>query len=103
MLREETYFNGMIDGLSIEYDDFREIVAEGEYIEDYREGVWKFNYGDHKSEGEYSMGMRHGYWKDYYNNGNLNFEGDFIEDNPNGRHTWYWPNGVKKPENTSWG
>ncbi len=98
LLREETYFNGMIDGFSIEYDEYGVVIAEGEYIEDEKEGKWNFNYGDHKSEGEYSIGMRHGKWKSYYSDGVLNFEGEFIEDNPNGNHTWYWPNGLKKTE-----
>jgi len=98
LLRQESYFNGMIDGFSIEYDEYGVVIAEGEYIEDYREGEWKYNYGDHKSEGEYSIGMRHGKWKSYYSDGILNFEGEFIEDNPNGRHTWYWPDGTKKTE-----
>jgi antitoxin component YwqK of YwqJK toxin-antitoxin module len=98
LLREEGYFNGMLDGYSIEYDEFGEIIAEGEYIEDYREGLWKFNYGDNLSEGEYLNGMRHGKWKSYYADGTLSFEGNFIEDNPNGKHTWFWPSGVKKTE-----
>jgi len=66
LLREETYFNGMIDGFSIEYDEYGAVIAEGEYLEDEKEGKWNFNYGDHKSEGEYSIGMRHGKWKSYY-------------------------------------
>lgn len=96
--REESYFNGMMDGYSTEYDMSGGIIAEGEYIEDYRDGIWKFHYGDHRSVGEYSDGLRNGKWTDYYPNGIVNFEGDFIEDNPNGRHTWYWPNGLKKTE-----
>ncbi len=98
LLREESYFNGMIDGYSIEYDEFGVIIAEGEYIEDYREGKWVLNYGDHKSEGEYLNGMRHGSWINYYSDGIKSFEGKFIEDNPNGRQTWYWPNGNIKTQ-----
>ena len=94
----------MIDGFSIEYDEFGVTIAEGEYIEDYREDKWVFNYGDHKSEGEYLNGMRHGSWTNYYNDGIKSFEGKFIEDNPNGRQTWYWPNGnVKTQGNYSMG
>jgi antitoxin component YwqK of YwqJK toxin-antitoxin module len=96
--REESYFNGMLDGHSIEYDELGNVIAEGDYIEDYRDGKWVFNYGDHREEGEYLDGMRHGLWKSYYNNGQLSFEGEFIEDNPNGHHVWYWPNGNKKKE-----
>jgi antitoxin component YwqK of YwqJK toxin-antitoxin module len=98
LLREENYFNGMIDGLSTEYDQYGVVIAQGEYLENEKEGTWTYNYGDHKSEGEYSLGMRHGKWKNYYSDGILSFEGEFIEDNPNGRHIWYWPNGLKKTE-----
>jgi antitoxin component YwqK of YwqJK toxin-antitoxin module len=28
----------------------------------------------------------------------LRFEGRFIEDNPHGKHTWYWDNGSRKEE-----
>ena len=98
LLREESYFNGMIDGHSVEYDKNGEVISEGDYIEDLRQGTWVFNYGDHKSEGEYFSGMRNGKWRTWYNNGNLSFEGEFIEDNPNGRHTWFWDNGNVKTE-----
>ena len=98
LLREEGYFNGMIDGHSVEYDELGQVIAEGDYVEDYREGKWMFNYGDHKSEGEYLGGARNGNWKNYYSDGTLSFEGEFIDDNPNGRHIWYWPNGNKKTE-----
>jgi len=98
LLRQESYYNGMADGFSVEYDEFGVVIAEGEYIEDYREGKWIFNYGDHKSEGEYSSDMRHGKWKNYYSDGIVSFEGKFIEDNPNGRQIWFWPNGNKKTE-----
>jgi len=98
LLREESYFNGMIDGHSVEYEKDGTVIAEGDYIEDRRNGNWVFNYGDHKSEGEYFDGMRNGLWKNYYSDGTLSFEGSFIEDNPNGKHTWYWPNGNVKTE-----
>jgi antitoxin component YwqK of YwqJK toxin-antitoxin module len=98
LLREEFYFNGMIDGHSVEYDEFGVIIAEGDYIENNREGKWVYNYGDHKSEGEYLNDLRNGLWKNYYSDGVLSFQGEFVDDNPNGKHTWYWPNGNKKTE-----
>jgi antitoxin component YwqK of YwqJK toxin-antitoxin module len=98
LLREDNYFNGKNDGHSVEYDEFGLVVAEGDYIENYREGKWKFNYGDQLTEEEYLNGMLHGKSKYYYKDGVLSFEGSFIEDSPNGRHTWYWPNGNKKTE-----
>jgi len=98
LLREENYFNGKLDGHSVEYDETGIIIAEGEYIENYREGVWKFNYGDQLSEEEYLNGMLNGKVINYYKDGLMSFEGYFIEDNPNGRHTWYYTNGNKKTE-----
>lgn len=98
ILREESYIDGKIDGLSTEYDETGAIIALGEYIEDYREGKWKFNYGDHLSEEQYLNGMLNGSCKTYYSDGVLSFEGNFVEDNPNGHHIWYFPDGNKKTE-----
>jgi uncharacterized protein len=98
LLREESYTDGKIDGLSTEYDETGSVIAQGDYIEDYKEGKWKFNYGDHLSEEEYLNGMLNGVCKNYYPDGIMSFEGKFIEDNPNGHHIWYWPNGSKKTE-----
>jgi antitoxin component YwqK of YwqJK toxin-antitoxin module len=98
LLREESYINGKLDGQSIEYDESGIIIAEGEYIEDYREGKWMFNYGDQLSEEEYLNGMLNGQVINYYKDGVMSFEGKFIEDNPNGHHIWYYPNGNKKTE-----
>jgi uncharacterized protein len=98
LLREESYYNGLADGYSKEYDQAGNILSEGEYIEGMQEGIWKYSYGDYVSEGEYLNGMRHGNWKHFSSNGKLSFEGEFIEDNPNGRHIWYWPDGTKKTE-----
>jgi len=98
LLREERYFNGKLDGHSVEYDESGIIIAEGEYIEDNREGLWKFNYGDQLSEEEYLNGMLNGKVINYYKDGVMSFEGNFIEDNPNGRHVWYYTTGNKKTE-----
>ncbi|MCD4735398.1 MAG: hypothetical protein K8R53_05110 [Bacteroidales bacterium] len=98
LLKEENYYMGMRDGYSVEYDPDGIVITEGEYIENNKEGKWKFVYGDHKEEGEYLTDMRSGEWKHFYNNDVVSFEGEFIDDNRNGRHTWFWPNGNKKVE-----
>ncbi|MCD4746537.1 MAG: hypothetical protein K8R58_09570, partial [Bacteroidales bacterium] len=100
LLREESYYNGLEDGYMTEYSEEGEIIAEGEYIEGYEEGFWKYDYGDFREEGTYLNGTRHGLWKYYFNDGILRFEGKFIEDNPNSKHTYYWDNGNKKTEGT---
>lgn len=98
LLREESYYNGLADGLMTEYDEDGQIVAEGEYIEGLENGYWIYDYGDIRMEGEYVDGLRNGEWKHYYSNGQLSFEGEYIDDNPNGRHVYYWKNGNIKDE-----
>lgn len=98
LLRKEFYREGLADGLMTEYDEFGNMLVEGEYIEGLENGFWYYDYGDVKLEGDYLDGMRNGLWKHYYSNGRLSFEGRFVDDNPNGRHVWYWPNGSVKDE-----
>jgi uncharacterized protein len=104
VLREETYYNGLLDGIMTEYDEAGSVITKGEYIEGKEEGVWYFRLGDSETEGNYADGMRNGLWKVYDlqkgmgQQNILRFEGRFIEDNPHGKHTWYWDNGNKKEE-----
>lgn len=102
MLREETYYNGLLDGLMTEYDEAGGVITKGEYIEGKEEGNWYFRLGDSETEGTYADGMRNGLWKIYdLQMGQkkvLRFEGRFIEDNPHGKHTYYWDNENKKEE-----
>lgn len=98
LLREEQYLNGLLDGMMTEYDQEGKTLTSGDYIEGLEEGFWFLDHGDHREEGEYVAGMRQGIWKHFYPDGSLSFEGQFIEDNPNGTHNWYWPNGRKREE-----
>lgn len=104
ILREETYYNGLSDGAMTEYDEAENVLTKGEYIEGKEEGEWFYRVGDNVTEGSYSDGMRNGLWK-YYDAPDetgkqrvLRFEGRYIEDNPHGKHTWYWDNGNRKEE-----
>ena len=98
LLREETYYEGLEDGLMIEYNEDGSVIAEGEYIEGLEEGLWIYETEYYKEEGYYSSGLRNGKWKTWYDDRKLSFTGEFIDDNPNGRHTWYWDNGQVKDE-----
>ncbi len=98
LLREESYYEGLPDGISTEYDELGEIITQGEYIGGEKEGMWSYKMGDHREEGSYSTGEMHGDWKFFYNDGTLSFEGRFIEGSPHGKHVWYWKNGNKKDE-----
>jgi antitoxin component YwqK of YwqJK toxin-antitoxin module len=103
LLREEIYYNGLLDGLMTEYDTEGEVITKGEYIEGREEGEWYYRAGDNETTGSYADGTRNGLWKYYDIPGEgkqkvLRFEGRFIEDNPHGRHTYYWDNGNRKEE-----
>lgn len=96
--RDESYREGISEGLSEEFDFKGKLIASGELRNGEKEGKWLYDYGDHREEGEYVSGLRSGVWKYYYPNGSIAFEGRFIEDNPHGVHRWYWPNGQRKEE-----
>lgn len=98
VLREESYRNGLSDGLYTEYDENGKVTTQGEYVDGLEEGFWKYEYGDVREEGTYRGGKRNGEWKTYYDNGQLSFVGSFIDDNPNGTHTWFWPDGKKRDQ-----
>ncbi len=104
VLRTESYYNGLSDGIMTEYDQDGKVITKGEYIEGKEEGPWYYRVGDSEAEGSYAGGLRNGMWKyfdlaaGYGKQKTLRFEGRFIEDNPHGKHTYYWDNGNKKDE-----
>ena len=98
VLREENYRQGKLDGLMTEYDQDGNVIAQGEYLDDLREGFWRIKTAGFTEEGNYSEGMRNGVWKHYFADGTLAFEGGFREDLPNGPHISYYPNGRKSEE-----
>jgi antitoxin component YwqK of YwqJK toxin-antitoxin module len=104
LLRTESYYNGLPDGIMTEYDLDGSVITRGEYIEGKEEGQWYYRAGDSEAEGMYSGGLRNGLWKyfdlpsGYGKQKVLRFEGRFIEDNPHGKHTYYWDNGNRKDE-----
>lgn len=97
VLREENYIKGLADGLMTEYTEEGNIIAEGEFIEGMEDGPWIFNEGLHREEGNYSYGLRNGVWK-YFDGDIVSFEGEFVDDNPNGKHIYYYENGKVKDE-----
>lgn len=98
ILREENYRNGLKDGLMTEYSPEGIVIAQGDYIDSFEDGFWTFENGFYREEGELIEGMRQGNWKHFYENNALAFEGSFVEDLPNGKHTFYFANGKKSEE-----
>ena len=102
-MRDEVYYNGLLDGQMTEYDADGNVITKGQYIEGQEDGEWYYRNGDNETMGSYADGMRNGIWKYYDIPGEgkakiLRFEGRFIEDNPHGKHTYYWDNGNRKEE-----
>lgn len=98
LLREQSFSLGKEDGLMAEYTISGKIITRGSFIDGLEQGEWLIEYGDQRAVGNYQNGQRDGSWKFYYSNGNLSYEGRFVEDLPDGRHTYYWENGQKKDE-----
>jgi len=96
--REESYFNGREDGQMVEYSDSGVVITKGEYINGEKEGEWFLRVNDHTEIGSYQTGLRSGIWKYYYDDGVLQFVGEFNQDMAEGKHKYYYPNGVLKEE-----
>jgi antitoxin component YwqK of YwqJK toxin-antitoxin module len=105
LMREEEYDNGLKDGLHTEYDENGKIVEQGEYVKDLEDGPWFTTTGDYFERGTYRDGLKNGKWVNYQltstptkTDSILSFSGSFVEDNPDGKHIYYWDNGKVKDE-----
>lgn len=97
-LRDETFVNGLRNGIMTEYTDSGTVIARGEYVDDLEEGPWYYHDGDIVMQGSYKSGSRDGEWKYTYDSGNPCFVGKFTDDFPDGKHIFYWSNGKIKDE-----
>ncbi len=93
--REEQMKNGLADGMMTELSDSGKVIVKGNFIEGEEDGEWFYEVNDDKEIGSYVNGKKEGLWKSYYN-GQLYFEGSYIEGLPDGEHIWYWDNGKVK-------
>lgn len=98
ILRTEHFYNGMEDGEMTEYSELGIIISRGEFIEGLKEGNWVYRVGDHSEKGVFKYGLREGIWKHYYDNGELKFEGKYIQGNADGKHKYYYENGKLQEE-----
>lgn len=97
--REETYINGKEEDVMTEYDTEGNVVVKGEYVGGFKEGLWEINTGDYIERGTYIEGMMNGNWEGIYKStGKTAFKGEYIEGEPEGKHTYYYPNGKKMLE-----
>lgn len=105
LLKEENYSNGLKDGMMTEFDEAGKLIQEGEYVNGLEEGIWFEIIGDCYMRGTYRDGLRNGSWLHYYlitrdskTDSIPSFKGNFVDDNPDGKHLFYWDNGKVKDE-----
>ena len=62
-----------------EYNEYGELLFEGEYLDGKRNGQGKeYDDGELLFAGEYLDGKRNGQGKEYYKDGDLKFEGEYL-------------------------
>ena len=105
LMIEEEYKSGIREGIHTEYDESGKVIEEGEYLNGLEEGPWFTLSGDYFEKGTYRDGLKTGKWSSWYLNqaenktdSILSFTGNFVEDNPDGKHVYYWENGKIKDE-----
>ena len=92
---KEEYFEGEREGAYIEYNDHNDVMLEGEYVNNLREGDWIISVNGYSEKGTYLSDVREGEWKYYYTPDTLYFEGSFIDGIEDGDFVWYYRNGKK--------
>ena len=93
VLREEHYRKGKLDGHYIENDSLGNVVLEGDFEDDLRQGKWFRFINDHKEGGEYIDDEINGLWTFTHSNGNKMFEGTFELGVAVGQHDYFYSNG----------
>ena len=97
--REENFINGKEDGEMIQYSEEGKVLEKGEYVDGLKEGDWELNTGDYIEKGKYIEGLMYGEWVGIYRStGKKAFIGEYIDDEPNGKHIYYYPTGRKMLE-----
>jgi len=91
--RQETFYEGLEEGLAVEYNDTGKVVSRGSYIDGERDGEWLLDLGDHREEGSYVAGEKNGMWNYFYPSGKKRFEGKFGQGREEGKHEYFYENG----------
>ena len=94
LIKYNKHFQNLMDIKLINYKFYK-----GKYIVYETKGKGKeyFN-GELSFEGEYLNGKRNGKGKEYYENGNIKFEGEYLNGKRNGKGKKYYENGNIKFE-----
>jgi len=110
LMQESEFDKGVHEGMFTEYNEEGNIVQEGDYINGLEDGPWLMISGDYKERGTFHDGLKTGTWHGYYlyKKDSLSsvmdslpsYVGNFVDDNPDGKHTYFWNTGKLKEEGT---
>jgi antitoxin component YwqK of YwqJK toxin-antitoxin module len=101
LLRKENYVNGKREGIMEEYFDNGQLFVKGEFFDDKKEGIWTYNDGKYYEVGKYVQGEPDSVWVSYFMPQKIKcFEIRFQNGVPEGKHTYYYPDGKKMVEGT---
>lgn len=96
IMRTENYVNGKREGLMTDLTEDGLVLTKGEYVDNMKEGTWVYEKSNYREIGKFSADKQDSIWTSYYMpKSKKRFEGRFINDEPEGLHTWYYENGRK--------
>ena len=87
LIYEGEYLNGKRNGKGKEYDSIRHLIFEGEYLKGKK---WNGKGYDENNNIIYELHNGNGKVKEYYNNGQLEFEGEYLNGIRNGKGKEYY-------------
>lgn len=90
------YAAGELDGEFVEFDEYGQVVSQGNYVEGTEEGQWIYVNGGYTEKGSYYDGMRTGEWVIRYPDGKAACVIHYEQDVMHGKYTSYWENGRVK-------
>ncbi len=94
--RKGKFDKGKETGKFYELTEESDTLSAGNYIYGLKSGKWKTVVNDYTETGSYVSGKKDGEWKAFDNEGNELFKGHFLENYPDGKHVYYYPNGIVK-------
>ena len=99
LMREENYIDNKREGAMTEFTEDGKIITKGEFIDDMQEGLWIYETPEYKEIGKYVNDKPDSLWKRYYMpKEKLRYEGNFLNGDEDGIHTWYYENGKKSTQ-----
>ncbi len=94
--RKGKFDRGKEIGKFFELTEEGDTLSVGKYIYGLKSGVWKTKVNDYTETGSFVSGKKEGEWEARYSDGTIQFKGSYIDNYPDGKHIYYYPNGKVK-------